>query len=155
MILKVDAIPDREYTGRVVEIGSSGYAKPTQPDVTFFQAKVLFDAPDESLRPGMSARAEIEVSTHADALAVPIQAVVERKPRDGDGKGAGAQGAAGVGGLRGGGRQGEERAGEVGHLRLDRRRDRRGTLRRRAGDHRTVSRAAQARGRRRGAGHHP
>ncbi len=87
VILKVDAIPDREYTGRVVEIGSSGYAKPTQPDVTFFQAKVLFDAPDDSLRPGMSARAEIEVSTHADALAVPIQSVVERKPGDGDTKG--------------------------------------------------------------------
>ena len=86
VILKVDAIPDREYTGRVVEIGSSGYAKPAQPDVTFFQAKVLFDAPDDSLRPGMSARAEIEVSTHADALAVPIQSVVERKPGDADTK---------------------------------------------------------------------
>ena len=81
VILKVDAVPDREYTGRVVEIGSSGYAKPTQPDVTFFQAKVLFDSPDEALRPGMSARAEIQVSTHADTLAVPIQAVVERKPK--------------------------------------------------------------------------
>lgn len=80
VVLKVDAIPDREYTGKVVEIGSSGYAKPSQPDVTFFQAKVLFDAPDEKLRPGMSARAEIQVATHADALAVPIQAVVERKP---------------------------------------------------------------------------
>lgn len=29
----------------------------------------------------MSARAEIQVATHADALAVPIQAVVERKPK--------------------------------------------------------------------------
>lgn len=81
VVLKVDAIPDRVYTGKVVEIGSSGYAKPTQPDVTFFLTKVLFDAPDEKLRPGMSARAEIQVATHADALAVPIQAVVERKPK--------------------------------------------------------------------------
>ena len=81
VVLKVDAIPDREYTGKVVEIGSSGYAKPTQPDVTFFQTKVLFDSPDAALRPGMSARAEIQVATHADALAVPIQAVVERKPK--------------------------------------------------------------------------
>jgi HlyD family secretion protein len=81
VVLKVDAIPDREYTGKVVEIGSSGYSKPSQPDVTFFQTKVLFDAPDEKLRPGMSARAEIQVATHADALAVPIQSVVERKPK--------------------------------------------------------------------------
>lgn len=81
VVLRVDAIPDREYTGKVVEIGSSGYSKPSQPDVTFFQTKVLFDAPDEKLRPGMSARAEIQVATHADALVVPIQAVVERKPK--------------------------------------------------------------------------
>lgn len=81
VVLHVDAIPDREYTGKVVEIGSSGYSKPSQPDVTFFETKVLFDAPDEKLRPGMSARAEIQVATHADALAVPIQAVVERTPK--------------------------------------------------------------------------
>lgn len=81
VVLSVDAVPDREYTGRVVEIGSSGYAKPSQPDVTFFQTKVLFDAPDEKLRPGMSARAEIQVATHDDALSVPIQSVVERTPK--------------------------------------------------------------------------
>lgn len=81
VVLHVDAIPDREYTGKVVEIGSSGYSKPSQPDVTFFETKVLFDAPDDKLRPGMSARAEIQVATHADALAVPIQAVVERTPK--------------------------------------------------------------------------
>jgi HlyD family secretion protein len=79
--LKVDAIPDREYTGKVVEIGSSGYSRPAQPDVTFFRVKILFDAPDAALRPGMSARAEIQVSTHPDALAVPIQSVVERAPK--------------------------------------------------------------------------
>ncbi len=84
VVLHVDAIPGREYTGKVVEIGSSGYSKPSQPDVTFFQTKVLFDAPDEALRPGMSARAEIQVSTHAEALAVPIQSVVERKPKGAD-----------------------------------------------------------------------
>ena len=81
VVLHVDAIPDREYTGKVVEIGSSGYSKPSQPDVTFFETKVLFDAPDEKLRPGMSARAEIQVATHADVLAVPIQSVVERTPK--------------------------------------------------------------------------
>ncbi len=81
VVLHVDAIPDREYTGKVVEIGSSGYSKPSQPDVTFFETKVLFDAPDDKLRPGMSARAEIQVATHADALAVPIQSVVERTPK--------------------------------------------------------------------------
>ncbi len=36
VVLKVDALPGREYRGRVVEIGSSGYNRAAQPDVTFF-----------------------------------------------------------------------------------------------------------------------
>jgi HlyD family secretion protein len=76
----VDAIPDTVYTGSVVEIGSSGTKRPAQPDVTFFKVKVLLDAPDERLRAGMSARADIEVDTHHATLVVPIQSVVYRRP---------------------------------------------------------------------------
>jgi HlyD family secretion protein len=82
----VDAIGDHEYTGRVVEIGSSGFTKPAQPDVTFFKVKVLIDRPDDSLRPGMSARAEIKTEARTDAVVVPIQSVGERKPLDDKGK---------------------------------------------------------------------
>jgi len=78
--IEVDAVPDARYAGRVVEVGSSGYAKANQPDVQFFLVKILLDAPDEKLRPGMSARARIRVETHDDAVVVPIQAVVERAP---------------------------------------------------------------------------
>lgn len=78
--VRVDAIPDQEYHGRVVEIGSSGYSRPQQPDVTLFKVKVLLADPDERLRPGMSARAEIAVATHPQALVVPVQAVVYRRP---------------------------------------------------------------------------
>jgi multidrug efflux pump subunit AcrA (membrane-fusion protein) len=156
VVLKVDAIPDREYTGRVVEIGSSGYSKPTQPDVTFFLTKVLFDAPDESAPPGHvgarrdpggdaprhsggadpgggraeapSPRATSPLPSKAPAVSVVF--VVE----DGKAKSVPVK---------------------IRHLGFDRRRDRLRPLRRRAGDHRTVPRAAQARGRRRRAGHHP
>ena len=82
----VDAISDHEYTGRVVEIGSSGFTKPAQPDVTFLKGNDLMDRPDESLRPSMSARAEINTEARTDAVVVPIQAVVERKPVDDKGK---------------------------------------------------------------------
>lgn len=78
--LKVDALPDREYGGRVVEIGSSGFETPQQPDVTFFKVKILFDEPDSTLRPGMSVRAEIETARAPGLLAVPIQSVVSRPP---------------------------------------------------------------------------
>lgn len=78
--LRVDALADSEFRGEVVEVGSSGYNRPQQPDVTFFQVKLLFEAPDPELRPGMSVRADIETASHGDAAVVPIQAVVDRPP---------------------------------------------------------------------------
>ena len=84
--VRVDAVPDRAYHGRVVEIGSSGFSRPAQPDVTYFKVKVLLTDPDARLRPGMSARAEVEVATHGQALVVPVQAVVYRPPVGEDGE---------------------------------------------------------------------
>lgn len=84
--LAVDALAERAYAGSVVEIGSSGFSRPQQPDVTFFKVKVLLDEPDADLRAGMSVRAEIITAEHEDALVVPIQAVVERLPRDAEGE---------------------------------------------------------------------
>jgi len=78
--LAVDALPDVSYSGRVVEVGSSGYTLRTQQDVTFFKVKVLLENPDRRLRPGMSVRAEIETATHEDVPVVPIQSVVQRPP---------------------------------------------------------------------------
>jgi HlyD family secretion protein len=77
--LRVDALPGHEYKGKVVEVGSSGYNRTNQPDVTFFKVKILLDQPDENLRARMSVRAEIRTAAHAGALTVPIQAVVERE----------------------------------------------------------------------------
>lgn len=84
--LKVDALPDRVFSGGVVEIGSSGYETPSQPDVTFFKVKILFDAPAPELRTGMSVRAEISTAQKDDVLVVPIQAVVNRPPLDENGE---------------------------------------------------------------------
>ena len=84
--VQVDAIPDQTYHGQVVEIGSSGFSRPQQPDVTLFKVKVLLTDPDRRLRPGMSARAEIRVATHPQALVVPVQAVVYRPPLGPGGK---------------------------------------------------------------------
>ncbi|TNF70809.1 MAG: efflux RND transporter periplasmic adaptor subunit [Acidobacteria bacterium] len=78
--LDVDALPDSTYTGRVVEIGSSGFQRNRQPDVTFFKVKVLLDDPDEVLRPGMSVRARMNTAEQTDVLVAPIQAVVDRPP---------------------------------------------------------------------------
>ncbi len=87
-VLKVDAVPSKEYHGKVVEVGSSGFSRPQQPDVTFFKVKILLDDPDPDLRASMSVRAEIHTAAHPDVLTVPIQAVVERRPLGADGKAA-------------------------------------------------------------------
>jgi HlyD family secretion protein len=89
--LEVDALPEREFAGNVVEIGSSGYEKPSQPDVTFFKVKILLDAPDPELRTGMSVRAEISTAQKDGVLVVPIQAVVNRPPLGEDGEPDGEQ----------------------------------------------------------------
>ena len=83
-VVRVDALPGREYAGKVVEVGSSGYNRANQPDVTFFKVKVLLDHPDENLRARMSVRAEIRTAAKTNSLVVPIQAVVEREPLDDD-----------------------------------------------------------------------
>lgn len=82
-IVRVDALPGREYKGKVVEVGSSGYNRANQPDVTFFKVKVLLDHPDDNLRARMSVRAEIRTASRPGALTVPIQAVVEREGEKG------------------------------------------------------------------------
>ena len=78
--LEVDALPEETYSGRVVEIGSSGFQRNRQPDVTFFGVKILLAEPDEILRTGMSVRARINTAERADVLVAPIQAVVDRPP---------------------------------------------------------------------------
>jgi HlyD family secretion protein len=81
----VDAVADREYRARVVEVGSSGFHPETQPDLTYFRVKLLLQDPDAALKPGMSARGEIATARQADTLVVPIQAVVRRAPADEEG----------------------------------------------------------------------
>jgi HlyD family secretion protein len=90
--IRVDALPDRTYEGRVVRVGSSGFNRPAQPDVTFFDVEILLDNPTEDLRPKMSVRAEIETREQSETLAVPIQAVVSREPLGNKKAGSGAAG---------------------------------------------------------------
>ena len=79
-VLNVDANRSVDYSGRVVEIGNAGFQRSNQPDVTFFEVKLLFTNPDEALKAGMSVRAEIETAEVEAALVVPVQAVVMRTP---------------------------------------------------------------------------
>jgi HlyD family secretion protein len=79
--IKVDAITDREYHGKVVEIGSSASVRQSAGSgVRYFKVKVGIEDSDERLRPGMTSQVSIVTSSARNAVAVPIQCVVERVP---------------------------------------------------------------------------
>lgn len=79
--IHIDAVPDKEYSGHVVEIGSSATARQgAGSGIRYFKVKVAVDNPDERLRPGMTSQVSIITSTAGNALSVPIQSVVERVP---------------------------------------------------------------------------
>jgi RND family efflux transporter MFP subunit len=73
--IRVDAVPDREFTGRVNEISSM--AKPdfsSWPPTKNFDMAVHLDKTDPRLRPGMSATARVAASSVANALLIPAEA---------------------------------------------------------------------------------
>lgn len=79
--VKVDAVGDKEYRGRVVEIGSSATTRAgSGSGIRYFKVKVAVEDADERLRPGMTAQVEIITSAAKGALSVPVQSVVERDP---------------------------------------------------------------------------
>lgn len=79
--IHVDAIPDKEYAGHVAEIGSSAAIRQSAGSgLRYFKVKVAIDNPDERLKPGMTSQVSIITSTSTNAIAVPIQSVVERVP---------------------------------------------------------------------------
>jgi HlyD family secretion protein len=78
--ISVDAYPDKVIRGVVREIASTATTKNagSQEEVTNFEVKISI--PDRSLhlRPGMSATADVETATVANAVVVPIQSVTAR-----------------------------------------------------------------------------
>jgi HlyD family secretion protein len=79
--ITIDALPDRQYTGLVTEIGNSPIqptAGAAQQEATNFLVVVTLDDNVPGVRPGFTCTAEITTATRTDALAVPIQATTVR-----------------------------------------------------------------------------
>jgi HlyD family secretion protein len=79
--INIDAYPDQPVRGIVREIASTAATRNqgSQEEVTNFEVKISIPNPMVTLRPGMSATADIETSTVASAVAIPIQAVTVRE----------------------------------------------------------------------------
>jgi HlyD family secretion protein len=70
--LTFDAIPNKQYTGKVTQIGLAGVSN---QGVVDFPVTVQLDASDNLVKPGMTAAANIVVNQVSDALLVPDQAI--------------------------------------------------------------------------------
>ncbi len=98
VIITVDAYNDRKFKGVVTQIASSNNGAATQAalantstDVTNYKVYVrlqpesyadLLGKGSFPFRPGMSASADIQTRTHANAISVPINAVTTREIKD-------------------------------------------------------------------------
>jgi HlyD family secretion protein len=77
----IDALPDREFSGRVTEIGNSPIQLPGQAgqQATNFRVVVTLDGEIPQVRPGFTCTAEITTATRTKVVAVPIQAMAVRE----------------------------------------------------------------------------
>ncbi len=75
----LEAVPGREFSGRVVELGASALpVVGTGAAAREFRVVVRIDNPDVNMRPGMTCDAEVLTAERRDVLSVPLQAVVLR-----------------------------------------------------------------------------
>jgi HlyD family secretion protein len=83
--VEVDSYTEKKFIGTVSRIANTAKSTgiSTQDQVTNFEVRILMDQPEGvQFRPGMSMSADIETETHMNVLAVPIQSVTVRAPKE-------------------------------------------------------------------------
>lgn len=74
--VRLDASPDRVFTGRIERLGKLFHTKSHEVPTMVFDAVVSIDEPDDELmRPGMAARVEILVPAEGEVIQIPETAV--------------------------------------------------------------------------------
>ncbi len=78
--IEVDALPDQVLKGTVSEIASSANSTGvgSTDQKTEFEVKIVVTDPPQTLRPGMTATADVFTKSNDTALSVPIQSVALR-----------------------------------------------------------------------------
>jgi HlyD family secretion protein len=77
-IIKVDALPGKEFIGTVDRIAPLPNAQSMwmNPDLKVYTTNINLDTTDESLRSGMSCKADIIVERYVSVVYIPVQAVL-------------------------------------------------------------------------------
>jgi HlyD family secretion protein len=79
--VRVEAYPDLRLTGAVTLVGTLAQEEKERRGTKFFTVTIQVQQSEPRLRPGMTARVEIEVEERPRALFVPLEAVFERDGR--------------------------------------------------------------------------
>jgi HlyD family secretion protein len=77
--VRVEAYPDLRLTGSVTLIGTLAQEERERRGAKFFGVTIQIEESDARLRPGMTARVEIQVEERKRALGLPLEAVFERE----------------------------------------------------------------------------
>jgi len=78
--VKIDALPDQEFPGKVTEVGNSPIqASAGQQRATNFKVVVTIDGAVPNVRPGFACTAVITTATRKSVVSVPIQAMTLRE----------------------------------------------------------------------------
>jgi HlyD family secretion protein len=79
--IRIEAYPELRLSGTVTLVGTLAQEERERRGSKFFAVSVLVRESEPRLRPGMTARVEIEVEERQSALYVPLEAVFERDGR--------------------------------------------------------------------------
>ena len=74
MSIKVDAFPDNEYSGQVIQVANIG-EQLRGFDSKVFEVSIQINERDTILRPAMTTGIEIKTDTYKDVLSIPLDAL--------------------------------------------------------------------------------
>lgn len=77
--VRIDAYPNQTFQGQVTEVGGSPILKVSANEAIKFKVKVWIKNPPLTIKPGLSAQADIFTGSRDQALAIPIQSLVTRE----------------------------------------------------------------------------
>jgi HlyD family secretion protein len=90
--ISIDAMPNRQFKGRVIEIGNTAILRSTglaasqsaisSQEAKDFKVVIALDNPPEEIRPGLSCTAKITTATRQGVMTIPIQALTVRQKGD-------------------------------------------------------------------------
>lgn len=90
--ITIDAMPNRTFKGRVIEIGNTAILRSTgvaasqstlsSQEAKDFKVVVALNDPPEDIRPGLSCTAKVTTATRNHVLSIPIQALTVRQKGD-------------------------------------------------------------------------